>query len=72
MRQLSLSARLMIAAAITATCAVTVTWFVISKLFEQIYEQRLIAALSLELDQLTDLLRVDDKGEITVETMAFF
>lgn len=59
----------MIAAAISATLAITLTWFVISKLFEKIFQERLISELSVELDQLTDLLRVNDTGEVSVNSM---
>jgi signal transduction histidine kinase len=70
MKQPSLSLRLLVAAAVSTTLAVVFTWFVISKLFEQIFQERLVSELSIELDQLTDTVTLDPDGNISIKEMA--
>ena len=70
MRLSSIRLRLLLAAAIATTLAVSVTGLVLVYLFQQYVENRVYAELESHLQQLTEGLTVADTGTVTVTPLS--
>lgn len=70
MKMTSLRLRLLLAAAVSITAAVTITGFILVQLFTQYIERRVYAELEIQLQLLTEALSVAADGTVSVAPLA--